>query len=92
MVEQLWDMDGQNVKIVTKFTSNPPEKLTIDFLEGPMTGRIVNTYAEVPDGTRVVSECTIQSQVMDDKQLEGALRQFLSDTFDDDVRYLLKMK
>jgi uncharacterized protein YndB with AHSA1/START domain len=92
LIEQLWEMGGQNVKIVTKFTANPPEKLTIDFLEGPMIGRIVNTYTEVPGGTRVVSDCTMQSQFVDDRQLEGTLRQFLNDTFDDDVRYLLKMK
>lgn len=72
--------------------SHPPEKLTIDFLEGPMTHRIVNTYTEVPSGTKVASDCHIQSQFMNDEQLEATLRQFLNDKFNEDVRYVLKMK
>jgi hypothetical protein len=58
-----------------------------------MTGKIVNTYTEVSGGTKVVSECDMKSPMMDDKQLEGAVRQTLNNGFDDDMRYLnTKMK
>lgn len=93
VVEQQWDMNGQNVKIVMKLTPNPPNTLTLDFLEGPMTGKMVNTYTEGANGTKVVTECDMKSRIMDDKQLEGAVREFLNGGFDDDLRYLnTKMK
>ncbi len=92
VVEQEWEMSGQRAKIIAKFTANPPEQLTIEFLEGPMTGKMVNTYTETPTGTKVVTQCDMQSKFMDEKQLEGAIKQFLNDGFNDDVRYLTKMK
>jgi hypothetical protein len=93
VVEQQWDMNGQNVKIVNKVTANPPNTLTLELLEGPMVGKMVNTYTEVAAGTKVVTECDMKSQFMDDKQLEGAVREFLNNGFSDDLRYLnTKMK
>jgi polyketide cyclase/dehydrase/lipid transport protein len=92
VVEQERDMNGQRVKIAIKFTANPPNTLTLDFLEGPMTGKMVNTYTEFSGGTKVVAECDMKSKFMDEKQLEGAVKQFLNDGFNDDVRYLSKMK
>ncbi len=93
MLEQVWDMNGQATKIVLKVTPNPPNTLTIDFLEGPMTGKMVNTYTEVSGGTKVVTACDMQSKFMDDKKLEGAIKEFLDGGFDDDMRYLnTKMK
>ena len=86
--EQQWDMNGQTVKVVTKVTASPPDTLTLEFLEGPMTGKMVNRYTEVAGTTKVVTECDMKSQMMDDKQLEGAVRQFLNNGFDDDLRYL----
>lgn len=86
--EQTRNVNGQNIKMVIKVTPSPPDKLTLEFLEGPMTGKIVNTYTEVSAGTRVVSECDFKSPMMDDKQLEGAVRQTLNNGFDDDIRYL----
>lgn len=86
--EQTREMNGQTIKTVIKITPSPPDKLTLEFLEGPMTGKIVNTYTEVSGGTKVVSECDFKSQMMDDKQLEGAVRQTLNNGFDDDLRYL----
>jgi hypothetical protein len=93
MVEQQWDMNGQNVRMVLKVTPAPPDKLTLEFLEGPVTGKMVNTYTEVAGGTKVVTECDMKSQVMDDKQVESTVRQILDNGFADDVRYLnTKMK
>ena len=93
VVEQQWDMNGQTVKFVLKLTANPPDKLTLDFLEGPMLGKMVNNYTEVAGGTKVVTECDMKSPMMDDKQLEGAVREFLNSGFGDDLRYLnTKMK
>jgi hypothetical protein len=86
--EQQVDMNGQTVKLVLKVTPNPPDTLTLEFLEGPMTGKMVNRYTEVAGTTKVVTECDMKSQMMDDKQLEGAVRQFLNNGFDDDLRYL----
>jgi hypothetical protein len=91
--EQTREVNGQTVRMVIKVTPSHPDKLTLEFLEGPMTGKIVNTYTEVSGGTKVVSECDMKSQMMDDKQLEGAVRQTLNSGFDDDLRYLnTKMK
>lgn len=91
--EQTREMNGRTVKTVLKVTPNPPDKLTLEFLEGPMTGKIVNTYTEVSGGTKVVSEADLKSQMMDDKQLEGAVRQTLNNGFEEDLRYLnTKMK
>lgn len=93
VVEQHQDMNGRDVKLVLKVTPNPPDKLTLDFLEGPMLGKMVNNYTEVSGGTKVVTECDMKSPMMDDKQLEGAVKQFLNDGFNDDLRYLnTKMK
>jgi len=93
VVEQQWDMNGQLTKMVMKLTPNPPEKLTLEILEGPMTGKMVNTYSEVSGGTKVVTECDMKSQFMDDKQLQAAVKDFLNNGFNDDVRYLTtKMK
>lgn len=92
VVEQEWEMSGQRAKMIAKFTANPPEQLTIEFLDGPMTGKMVNTYTETPNGTNVVTHCDMQSKFMDEKQLEGAIKQFLNDGFNDDLRYLNKMK
>ncbi len=93
VVEQQWDMNGQNAKVVVKVTANPPDKLIFELLEGPMVGKMVNTYTEVAGGTKVVTECEMKSQFMDEKQLEGAVRQFMNNGFDDDLRYLnTKMK
>lgn len=55
---------------------------------GPVTGKMVNTYTEVSGGTKVVTECDMTSKFMDDKQVEGTVRQILNSGFDDDVRYL----
>ncbi len=93
MVEQQWDMNGQTVRMVVKLTPAPPDKLTVEFIEGPVTGKMVNTYTEVAGGTKVVTECDMKSQVMDDKQVESTVRQILDNGFADDVRYLnTKMK
>ena len=92
-VEQQWDMNGQMVKMVLQITPSPPNTLTLDFLEGPVTGKMVNTYTEVSGGTKVVTECDMKSPVMDDKQVESTTRQILNSGFDDDLRYLnTKMK
>lgn len=93
MVEQQWDMNGQTVRMVLKITPAPPDKLTLEFVEGPVVGKMVNTYTEVAGGTKVVTECDMKSQVMDDKQVESTVRQILDNGFADDVRYLnTKMK
>lgn len=93
VVEQQWDMKGQTTKMVIKLTPNPPGQLTLEILEGPMTGQMVNNYTEVANGTKVVTDCNMQSKFMDDKQLEGAVKEFLNNGFNDDLRYLnTKMK
>jgi hypothetical protein len=93
VVEQQWDQNGQTTKMVMKLTPNPPGQLTLEILEGPMTGQIVNNYTEVANGTKVVTTCDMKSQFMDDKQLEGAVKEFMNNGFDDDLRYLnTKMK
>jgi len=93
VVEQQWDMNGQLTKMVLRITPNPPEKLILEILEGPMTGKMVNTYSEVSGGTKVVTECDMKSQFMNDKQLQDAVKDFLDNGFNDDVRYLTtKMK
>jgi len=86
--EHMREMNGQVVKTVLKVIPNPPNSLTLEFLEGPITGKMVNTYSDVPGGTKVVTECDMKSQLMDDKQLEEAVRQVLSRGFDEDLRYL----
>jgi len=86
--EHMREMNGQVVKTVLKVIPNPPNSLTLEFLEGPILGKMVNTYSDVPGGTKVVTECDMKSQLMDDKQLEEAVRQVLSRGFDEDLRYL----
>ena len=81
-------MNGQMVKMVLKITPAPPDKLTLEFVGGPVTGKMVNSYTEVAGGTKVVTECDMKSQIMDDKQVEATVRQIMNNGFDDDVRYL----
>lgn len=92
VVENQMDMGGQVVKIVMKVTANPPDRLTLEFLEGPMKGKMVNTYSDVPGGTKVNTEADMKSDFMNDQQLESAVKQFLNQSFDEDTRYLSKMK
>lgn len=87
-IDQVRDMNGQPVRIVLKITPSPPDKVTLDFLEGPMTGKMVNTYTEVSGGTKVVTECDMTSEIMNDEQLGSAIRQTLNNGFDEDLRYL----
>jgi uncharacterized protein YndB with AHSA1/START domain len=87
-IETTRDIGGQSVKSVLKITPSPPDKLTLEFLQGPMIGKIVNTYTEVSGGTKVVTDCDMKSQTMDDKQIESTLRQTLNEVFEDDLRYL----
>jgi len=35
------------------WTLHPPEKIEIEILEGPVRGRTIQTYEEVPEGTKV---------------------------------------
>jgi len=86
--EQTSNMNGQTFKTVLKVTPSPPDKLTLEFLEGPMTGKMVNTYSDVPGGTKVVTECDMKSRMMDDRQLESVIRQTLTHNYDEDLRYL----
>jgi len=92
VVEQQYDMNGQATKMVLKVTPSPPDRLTLEFLEGPLTGKMINNYSDVPGGTKVVTECDMNSKFMDDNQVQSTTKQFLSTAFDDDVRYLKTMK
>jgi len=79
--------------MVLQVIPNPPNTLTLEYLEGSVTGKMVNTYTEVSGGTKVITECDMKSQFMDDKQVESTVRQMLNSGFDDDLRYLnTKMK
>ncbi len=79
--------------MVLQVIPNPPNTLTLEYLEGSVTGKMVNTYTEVSGGTKVITECDMKSQFMDDKQVESTVRQMLNSGFDDDFRYLnTKMK
>ncbi len=92
-IETMRDMNGQLVRTVLRITQSPPDKVTLDFLEGPMTGKMVNTYTEVAGGTKVVTECDMTSKTMNDEQLASAIRQTLNDGFNEDMKYLnAKMK
>ncbi len=88
VVEQQVDMQGRLVKQVLKVTPNPPSTLTLEFLEGPMTGTMVNTYTDVPGGTKVTTVCDMKSLMMKDSELEAAVRQTLNTGFEEDTRYL----
>ena len=91
VVENETDMGGQLVKQVVKVTPNPPNTLTLDFLEGPMTGKMVNTYSDVPGGTKVATEADMTSPLMNDDQLRAAVLQRLGKNFEEDTRYLSKL-
>jgi len=44
---------GREVTMTEKWTLHPPEKIEIEVLEGPVLGRTIQTYEEVPEGTKV---------------------------------------
>ncbi|MDH5390305.1 MAG: SRPBCC family protein [Candidatus Bathyarchaeota archaeon] len=44
---------GRKVTMTEKWTLHPPEKIEIEILEGPVRGRTIQTYQEVPEGTKV---------------------------------------
>ncbi len=88
VMEQQAEMQGQLVKQVLKVSANPPSTLTLEFLEGPMTGTMVNTYTDVPGGTKVTTVCDMKSPMMKDSELEAGVRQFLNTGFEEDTRYL----
>ena len=88
VVEQQVEMQGRLVKQVLKVSANPPSTLTLEFLEGPMTGRMVNTYTDVPGGTKVTTVADMKSPMMKDSELEAAVKQTLNTGFEEDSRYL----
>ena len=44
---------GRKVTMTETWTLHPPEKIEIEILEGPVRGRTIQTYEEVPEGTKV---------------------------------------
>jgi uncharacterized protein YndB with AHSA1/START domain len=44
---------GREVTMTEKWTLHPPEKIEIEILEGPALGRTIQTYEEIPEGTKV---------------------------------------
>jgi hypothetical protein len=90
--EQHTDMGGQIIKATLKASPRPPNQLILEFLDGPMTGKMVNTYTDVPGGTKVVTEADMKSPFMNEEQLKGAILQQLNENFEDDKRYLSRMK
>jgi carbon monoxide dehydrogenase subunit G len=46
-------MEGREVTMTEKWTLYPPEKIELEIFEGPVLGRTIQTYEEVPKGTKV---------------------------------------
>ena len=44
---------GRKVTMTETWKLYPPEKIEIEILEGPVRGRTIQTYEEVPEGTKV---------------------------------------
>lgn len=44
---------GREVTMTERWTLHPQEKIEIEFLEGPILGRGVQLFEEVPEGTKV---------------------------------------
>ena len=44
---------GREVSMTEKWTLHPPEKIEIEFLEGPIRGKSIETFEEVSEGTKV---------------------------------------
>jgi len=44
---------GREVTMTEKWTLHPPEKIELEILEGPILGSAIQTYEEVPEGTKV---------------------------------------
>jgi len=44
---------GREVTMTEKWTLYPPEKIEIEIFEGPILGKSIQTYEEVPEGTKV---------------------------------------
>ena len=44
---------GRKVTMTETWTLRPPERIEIEILEGPVRGRTIQTYEEVPEGTKV---------------------------------------
>ena len=86
------EMGEQIVKQVVKITANPPDTLTVELMTGPMKGKFVNTYSDVPGGTKIVVVADVTSDAMNDQQLETTVRQFLDMVFNEDLQYLNKIK
>ncbi len=86
-VEFAWYIAGRRVRGIARVNPNPPDSITIDFLRGPITGRIVNRYSDISGGTRVVSECTVKSHSLNAQQLTDTVREFLNVGLQDNRRY-----
>jgi hypothetical protein len=57
-----------------------------------MTGKMVNTYRDVPEGTKVSTVADMTSKIMKDKELEAAILRLLDKSFNEDLLYLKQMK
>lgn len=92
VIEEQVAMGGQIAKLTLKISASPPNSLTLEYLDGPMTGKMTNTYTDVPEGTKVTTVADMKSSIMNDKELETAVRQLLDKSFNEDLQYLPKIK
>jgi hypothetical protein len=91
VMELSWEMNmnGSWQKIKTRTTVLPPLGVAIEMLEGPMAGsKFVNLYtpAENRTGITVIGEFT--SKMIPPAQLEGAVRGFLEQVYNEDAAAL----
>jgi len=53
-VRGVGEAGGKEATITEKWTLHPQEKIEVEIFEGPILGKSVQTFEEVPEGTRVV--------------------------------------
>ncbi|HZY71437.1 MAG TPA: hypothetical protein VFF67_10740 [Thermoplasmata archaeon] len=87
------EMNGRDTPMKIRVTPLPPLGQAIEVLEGPMAGsKFMNYYTPRGNKTEVTVVGEFASPMIPESQLEGAVRQFLNDAFDQDSAYLRKMK
>lgn len=90
-----WSMefDGVRVRMKSRVVHVPPLGKLIEYLDGPLAGSIEITYL-TPEGdrTRIAVVGDYRSPTLDDAALVDAVNRFHALEFDEDARYLARLR
>ena len=85
-------MEGRKFVMTEKWTLYPPEKIDLELLEGPFYFKTIQTFEEVPEGTKLTWSSDISFKGVVGKILSifggSKLKDFSAQTLDELAKYV----